>query len=97
MPLDIDGREIHVGDYVERACDPKYDRWHEHSVVIEYGYQPGQMFVVSVAHSTSCFLGIENEQEEHWWANGFRVVNRPPSTVRDMSRKVYREYMKCPT
>ena len=97
MPLDVDGREIHVGDYVERAYDTEKDNWFEHAISIRSGYKPGQVFRVSVAPDFSAFIGIEKEEVEHWWADGFRVVGRVPTTVRTMSHKVYREYMKCPT
>lgn len=95
MPLDADGREIHVGDYVERIrYTDNFRRWIERNLphVIPEESHP----VSVVTDDFGGAIGIYDDVTVNWDADCFRV-STTPTTVRTMSHKIYREYMKCPT
>lgn len=92
MPGDVDGREIRVGDYVERVFEVRdFTASMDHYLGIT-GSGPSYR----VVQRTDRYLWLEDTRFGNWNSDRFRVVYKIPETTRQMSYKVFREYQKCP-
>lgn len=92
MCRDVDGRQIRVGDYVERVKNV-----YGFQNVIQIKIHAGMNYSRTNRHLVTLigdgdYIGVDCETRVEWFSDHFRVIqSRLPQTTREMSNKLLRE------